>query len=1780
MNAQTRLRAEPVGFPWSTGILTLLIVAFTFLATPAALGQADSFALGTDLVDLSQVSGNETDPSVTINPLNPSNMVVVSAADGTVPGLFVWATTNLGSNWATQFIATNNDSQGLIAAYGYPSVAYDAFGNLFLAYLPATFEGVAVAVSTNAGRTFSLVTNLAPLDSTDQPRLTAPPMGTAAGSVWIVYKDYTTLTPFTPLQVQGLMSTGLGAIGAFGPEQFVPSSTSGGYADIAVGPQGQVMVAFQDNLQGLPDPAAYPTANIWVSVETNAVAGGNILTNANFRPAQIVASDAIGGITYLAAAPYGIGVNAAPGLAWDYDPYQPNYDKIYLVYTAVGPNGNAVISFMSSSDYGTSAGNLDTNWNGEIYVDDDALTGANDHFLPRVAVDPISDLIGCTWYDCRNDIGSGSMPVVNLYTNTFLFTNFSVTNVTFQSGPYVTIDAGTWSDASTNGSDIIINLTTEDMYGAAMTGTNGPPGATTMDIYIQSYLIAFPTSNNVVMGLEGKKTGNNVVVTVYLTDLFSRGYTTGTSGNQEAVRYASVSFNGGGSFLPNKQLPSATQRITAPAQGIASDDVEQTSFLIFGLEPLMSDSLTGWGHYAALACYGANFFAVWADNSDVTTNNPDGANGNFDLYTLVTGPGKPGIVVPTADLSIWVTNAPSPVISEGVIVYTLVVTNHGPVTASPVTVTDLLSPYVTLEAVIPALGGTYVVSQTTNGQQVVLTWPSLASNGVLTSTIRVTATTSSIDTNLATVSSPYVNLLPQSSTNVLVFVVDGQDLAMGMTTSETNVLIGDTVVTRVTVTNLGPSTNGPVFLTNVFSPNWTNVTVQAQGTNLVTNTPAGFIAIVNLGLLPTNKPVTAIFTAVATTAGTLGVDTYAYQTATVYSQDVDTNLADNSATITYFINGEDLVLGMTPSSPTVDQGEPITFALSVTNLGLSYSGLVTVTDTFSTNLTFLSATQSQGTNTRAGNQVVFSLGILDTGQVANLSVTALAPSGPPSTTRVSQAPSVTNFATVSSTDFSTNQVDTSAINIVPINGEELVLGMIPSSAAVDQGAPVTFALKVANLGLSYSGSVTVTDTFSTNLTFLSATQSQGTNTRAGNQVVFSLGLLDTGQVANLSITALAPSGPPSTTRVSPAPSVTNFATVSSTDFSTNPANVDAVNIVPINAEELVLGMTPSSPAVDQGAPITFALRVTNLGLSYSGLVTVTDTLSSNLTFLSATQSQGTNTVAGNQVVFSLGLLDTGQAANLSVTALAPTGPPATFQVSQAPCATNFATVSSTDFSTNLANAFATNIVPINGEDLAIALSASPASQQAGQPITFTEYVTNLGLSTNGVLWVTNTFSANLGSITVIQPATNYTSVNNMVVFDLGVLQVGQIVPITMTAVYPTNLLTGTNTATATDSATVDSQDFETEPVNNTAQASVTITAAQPVISNVVVTALAQSAFIAWDTEYPATVQVQYGTTTNYTNYSAVSATPKTNHVVLLTGLAGATNYDFEILAWVGSKLYTTNGSFTLTNTLILNTPEAYYSGVWTEGTAATGTYGAYYKYAGTVLYNPTSFASFDPFIPASALYAVSIWYPSNPAFTTNAQVYVTGPTNEFIVSVNETANGGAWQPLATNQYFAYGTNGSVILYNNTGETNKFLVANAMMWVYEPAQDYPTNGAVPAWWANYYFGANVNGYVNGTAKATNGYSIYANYVLGLDPTDAASTLSFAITRQPGNEVSITFSPSQGGRNYELQAAANLGHPVWTTLTNGFVLNTNGTGTFLVAQTNLPGAFYRLSAQIVP
>jgi uncharacterized delta-60 repeat protein len=362
-------------------------------------------------------------------------------------------------------------------------------------------------------------------------------------------------------------------------------------------------------------------------------------------------------------------------------------------------------------------------------------------------------------------------------------------------------------------------------------------------------------------------------------------------------------------------------------------------------------------------------------------------------------------------------------------------------------------------------------------------------------------------------------------------------------------------------------------------------------------------------------------------------------------------------------------------------------------------------------------------------------------------------------------------------------------------------------------------------------------------------------------------------------------------------------------------------------------------------------------------------------------------------------------------------------------------------------------------------------------------------------------------------------------------------------------------------------------------------------SPITVYAYASSAFLTWTTPVLATVQVAYGLTTNFGNLTSLSG-PSTNHVVELTGLSRDATYYYNAVSWfdVASNPppYATNGSFATVDTLILTSDQAYKDGPWLPGSIAiTNGYGSTYDVADTTpLNNPTAYATYSPNILTPGFYNVASWYPTNVSFSTNTPVTINGTTNIVNEGLNQTThvtvNGQSWQPIGSNIFFATGTNGNVVIENDTGETNKFVVANAVMWSYVDSQDYPasTNGTVPAWWSAFY--------TNSPAANTN----YADYVFGLSPNDPTSTLTFGAGAAVSNVITAYFSPYLGGRIYQLQTSTNLANPQWLTLTNlpsisttaftnsagSIFTNGTGYGVFTVSQPSGTIIFYRLAAQL--
>ena len=319
-------------------------------------------------VDISRMTGNQAEGAIAVDRADPSQVVAVSNID-VGDGLMVGRSSDGGHTWTSRIIANHSDE--LPPACCDPSLTFDSFGNLFLAYLNASDNAVIVLRSADQGASFSTMAEFP--GNVDQPTIAAGP-----GSVWL------TMDRGSGVAATGAAVTGLGAVGTFASIQQVPGSNGGSFGDIAVGPSGQVMVTYQKN----------SSARSAIDVNINPTGLGG-----SFSKPILVTTTNVGDFDFLPAQP-SRGIDAEAGLAYDRSG-GPFSGRVYMVYTDEVPahSSNTDIFIRYSDDGGYI-------WSNPIRVNDDA--GLNSQLLPRISLDNTSGQVAVSWYDARNDKGTGS----------------------------------------------------------------------------------------------------------------------------------------------------------------------------------------------------------------------------------------------------------------------------------------------------------------------------------------------------------------------------------------------------------------------------------------------------------------------------------------------------------------------------------------------------------------------------------------------------------------------------------------------------------------------------------------------------------------------------------------------------------------------------------------------------------------------------------------------------------------------------------------------------------------------------------------------------------------------------------------------------------------------------------------------------------------------------------------------------------------------------------------------------------------------------------------------------------------------------------------------------------------------------------------------------------------------------------------------------------------------------------------------------------------------------
>jgi LPXTG-site transpeptidase (sortase) family protein len=583
----------------------------------------------------------------------------------------------------------------------------------------------------------------------------------------------------------------------------------------------------------------------------------------------------------------------------------------------------------------------------------------------------------------------------------------------------------------------------------------------------------------------------------------------------------------------------------------------------------------------------------------VPPDQPDPVPGNNTASATVTAQ--------AADISVTkiVDNA-TPYLNTNV-TFTITATNSGPSDATGVEITDNL----------PA-GLAYVSSATAAGTYVQSTgiWHigGLTNTSTATLTIVAKATTTATVTNTATRTAGN-QPDPNSANDSSSVTVTGQQADIAITKSVDNPVpdFGTNVTFNLKATNNGPSTATGVKVTDVLPVGLIIVSSTASGTtsysggvwNVGTLTNGGFATLAIVAKVNTTSPLTNVAT----------------KSAEDQPDPVNTN-DSASATITP-IALADIAISKTVSSTTPDLGTNVTFTVTAKNNGPNDASGVNVADALPAGLTLFSATPSAGTSYGAG---VWTIGPLTNGASATLLIVA---------TVNTTAPVTNTAAKIAETEVDPNPGNDSAtVTVTPVSADIAITKTVDNSAP-SLNSKVTFTVMAINNGPSAATGVVVTDQLPAGLTYFSSLPSVGAYDPITG--IWSIGGLANGSNATLTLVA----------------TVTSTTTVTNTATKTGEVQPDPVagnnsasaSVSGVSAD-ITVTKTVNLTTPTLGQNVTYTLVAHNLGPSTAPGVQLHDMLPAQVTFVSATATQGTyDPVTG---IWTVGNMINGSTVTLSL----------------------------------------------------------------------------------------------------------------------------------------------------------------------------------------------------------------------------------------------------------------------------------------------------------------------------------------------------------------------------------------------------------------------------------------------------------------------------------------------------------------------------------------------------
>ena len=543
------------------------------------------------------------------------------------------------------------------------------------------------------------------------------------------------------------------------------------------------------------------------------------------------------------------------------------------------------------------------------------------------------------------------------------------------------------------------------------------------------------------------------------------------------------------------------------------------------------------------------------------------ATGNWTNNVDVTCSENTTVVNDTADVKVVPINitvnkiaTPKSIDVLGLVNFTIEVTNNAKVSATNVTITDILD----LDVFeIKSHNGTFIK----DGGKLVWTVDSLASGESYRIWIAVKALTNGTFTNTVNVTSKENRTVVTDSADVEVIPI--VNLTVNKTVNVDKIGYNDYVVFTINVTNNGPSNATGVMLKDLIP----------QGLNIIESSEGNFdidYGVLYIDLLEAGKSIEFTVTAQGIKVGnwTNIVEVYCNENATVKSSSADIEVVNVNLTIE-----------KTANVSAAGNNSLVNFTIVVKNNDVMNATYLYILDTLPDGFVFVNATEGYN---NGDNWVTWTVNNLS----ANSNITYWI------VARSAEIGNLTNEVELIYSEYDGVVEANATVEIVPV--ELTICKTANVTGIVFVGDEVTFIVNVTNNARVNATIVNVTDAVPTGFEFV-RTNASGYDNKTG---LLTIPVIKAGESYVFAITLKALTNG----------TLTNVVNVTCNENATVVNTTADVNVTPV--VNLIVEKVADSDDATIGDVITFTITVTNNGPSVATNIKVVDILDKGLTLIS------------------------------------------------------------------------------------------------------------------------------------------------------------------------------------------------------------------------------------------------------------------------------------------------------------------------------------------------------------------------------------------------------------------------------------------------------------------------------------------------------------------------------------------------------------------------------------